>query len=104
MSVVNDKGDNEVKLGAVHRSPRSPSDEDLRLAITSNEITYPQTTSVGFYSKPGRKGGGERKRKSIYHVIKQQLDQTRTSVRIVTYTENLILFVQCGNHSETLIY
>ena len=77
-SVANDKGDNEMILGAVHRSPgifltaeenpqktsaRIPSDEEaVRPVIAWNGIPFLQMRSVASHStsgreKEGRKGG-----------------------------------------------
>ena len=59
MSFANDKGDNEMILGAVHKSAlqlrktsaRRPSDEGaVRSVIASNEVPFLLTSSVGLYS------------------------------------------------------
>ena len=70
MSVANDKSDNEMILGAVHRSPgicltseeknqknsaRRPSDEGaVRRVIASNGLPFLQIRSVGSHSTSGR--------------------------------------------------
>ena len=75
-SVANDKGDNEMKLRAVNRSPafalqmrktsaRRPSDEGtVRPVITSNGVPFLQMRSVGSHATSGREkeGNGERMR------------------------------------------
>jgi len=67
-SVANDKGDNEMNLRAVHRSPGicltaeenprkpwRPSDEGaVRPVIASNGVTFLQMRSVGSHSMSGR--------------------------------------------------
>ena len=79
-SVANDKGDNEMILGAVHRSPcicltaeenlrkpqlssRRPSDEEaLRPVIASNRVPFLQIWSVGSHSTSGREKEGIKER------------------------------------------
>ena len=75
---ANDKGDNEVKPGAGHKSPGiyltaeenpgKPQLRDhlmraLRPVIASNGIPYLQMTSVGSHSTPGRER--EEKKESL---------------------------------------
>ena len=76
MSVANDKGDSEMILGAVHRSPgicltaeenpqktsaRRLSDEGaVRPVITSNGVSYLQMRPVGLKSTSGREKEGNK--------------------------------------------
>ena len=74
-SVANDKGDNEMILGAVHSSPgfalrlrkprktsaRRPSDEGaVRPVIASNGVPFLQMRPVGSHSTSGRKKEGKK--------------------------------------------
>ena len=69
-SVANDKGDNEMILGAVHRSSvlqlrktpaRIPSDEGVvRPVIASKGVPFLQMKSVGSHSTSGREKEGRR--------------------------------------------
>ena len=76
-SVTNDKGDNEMILGAVHRSSgicltagkpqktsaRRPSDEGaVRPVIATNEVPFLQILSVGSHSTSGRETEGMKER------------------------------------------
>ena len=72
-SVANDKGDNEMILGAVHRSPGicltaeqnpiKPSDEGaVRPVIASNGVHFLQMRSVGSHSTSGREKEGNKER------------------------------------------
>ena len=76
-SVANDKDDNEMILGAVHRSPdicltaeenprkpaRRPSDEEaVRPVIASNGIPFLQMRSVGVPSTSAREMEGNKER------------------------------------------
>ena len=61
-SVANDKGDNEMILGAVHRSPGISlvSDEGaVRPFIASNGVPFLQMRSVGSHSTSGREREGK---------------------------------------------
>ena len=73
-SVANDKGNNEMILGAVHRSPgicltaeetprRIPSDEGaVRPVIAANEVPFFQMRSIGWHSTSGREKEGIKER------------------------------------------
>ena len=73
-SVANDKGDNEMILGAVHRSPgicltpeenpRKPQLGDclIRPVIASNGVPFLQMRSTGSLSTSGREKGGNKER------------------------------------------
>ena len=79
-SVTNDKGDNEMILGAVHRSPgicltaeensklqktsaKGPSDEGaVQPIIASNGVPFLQMRSIGSHSTPGREMEGKKRR------------------------------------------
>ena len=64
-SVPNDKGDNEMILGAVHRKPQleEPSDEGaVRPVIISNGVPFLKIRSAGSHSKSGREKKGIKER------------------------------------------
>ena len=76
---ANDKGDNEVTTGAVHRSPgislkaeENPGKSQLRdnlikavlPVINSNGVPYLQMRSVGSHSTSGREKKGKERNKS----------------------------------------
>ena len=67
-SVANDKGDNEMIPGAVHRPPRicltarRPSMKAVRPVIASNRVPYLQIRLVGSHSTSGNQKEGKKER------------------------------------------
>ena len=72
---TNDKGDNEMIPGAVHRSPtlqlrklrkistrRPPDEGSVRPVIASNGVPFLQMRAVGSHSTSGREKEGIKKR------------------------------------------
>ena len=85
-SVAKDKVDNEMILGAVHRSPgicltaeensRKPSDEGTVLPVTaSNGVPFIQMRSVGSRSTSGREKEGN-KEICYLNVIANESEET----------------------------
>ena len=92
-SVANNKGDNEMVLGAVHRSPgiclkaeecpRKPQlgdrlkKGDVRPVIASNVVPFLQMRSVGSHSTSGREKGGKKKRTGKAACLKPKIHEAR---------------------------